>query len=586
MKILKYSILLILLFINSIILAQNNEIIVEINGDAILLDDFQKRFLKSLSEDKAIEDVTLDDIKDYLGLLIKFKLKIKDGRSRGLLYSNDIQEEINSFKKNLILSYYIDKKILNPYLEKLYERRKIEIRASHILVNLSQSASAEDSVKAYEKFYKILARINNGEEFEKVAVEMSDDPSVHTNKGDIYYFTGGRTVPEFEDAAYSMEVGEVNQYPVRTMFGLHLIKITDKRPRVEAIRAAHIFIKNDYDSTGKIKDSLKTANIVSIIIDKLNNGEDFAKLAKDYSDDMATASRGGEFGFISRGQLIPALDSVLFNMKAGEISRPIKTEGGWHILKVYEIRALEDSDSEKEELKNEVKRGYLYKNLLTNFYNNLKENYHFYINNNNVNIFISKLDTTIALSRHKLDSIFRKDELNLELAIYDGGSITIKKIIEIIKQNRDYSYYIPTKTNVTNIITEIASNDLVYLDAMADNIESDKGYKDIIESYEDGLIVFKIDQEELMSKVKVTESDIEEYYKQNKEKYKIIDDKGERYKSLEEVKPEINNTLINIKFKEIENQYIEQLKSKYDVRVYEEKLNKVFENLKTHNEEE
>ncbi len=144
----------------------------------------------------------------------------------------------------------------------------------------------------------------------------------------------------------------------------------------------------------------------------------------------------------------------------------------------------------------------------------------------------------------------------------------------------------PTKTNLKNIISEIATNDIVYLSAISDNIESDEDYRNMIGSYEDGLIVYKIDQQELMPKVKVSEKDIKKYYEDNKEKYKYTLDGEEKYKPLEEVKPEINNLLINYKFKEIENQYIEELKSKYKVKVYEDKLNKVLENLKTYNEED
>ncbi len=586
MKSLKLILIAVILIFTLKVPAQEKEILAEIDSEKIYLDDFQKQFIKSLAEEKPLEDITLQDLKEYLHLLIKFNLKIRDGRARGLLYSPDVQEELNTFKKSIILSYYIDKKILNPYLQKIFERRKYELRASHILINLSQNSSQEDSVRAYEKFYKIMDRLNNGESFEQVALEMSDDPSVYMNKGDVYYFTAGRLVPEFEDAAYAMEVGEITRTPVRTIFGLHIIKLTDKRVRVEAVRAAHIFIKNVVDSTGEIKDSIKTLNYVQSILEKLNNGEDFSKLAKEFSDDVATASRGGEFGFLSRGQLIPALDSIIFNLKPGEISRPVKTEGGWHILKVYEIKPLDDSEAEKEELKNEIKRGYLYKNLLSNFYNNIKNKYHFRINDDNINFLVTKFDTALAFSRHKLDSIFSTKELKIELANYDGGQITIGNLIENIKQNRDYSYYMPTKTNLKNIISEIATNDIVYLSAISDNIESDEDYRNMIGSYEDGLIVYKIDQQELMPKVKVSEKDIKKYYEDNKEKYKYTLDGEEKYKPLEEVKPEINNLLINYKFKEIENQYIEELKSKYKVKVYEDKLNKVLENLKTYNEED
>jgi len=114
----------------------------------------------------------------------------------------------------------------NPERFKMPER----VRASHILIRVPEEAKPEEVVEKQKAAAAVLARVKKGEEFEKVAAEISDDPSAKENKGDLNFFRKDQMVPEFADAAFKLKKGELGAEPVRSEFGYHVIKVTDRKP--------------------------------------------------------------------------------------------------------------------------------------------------------------------------------------------------------------------------------------------------------------------------------------------------------------------------------------------------------------------
>lgn len=563
-----------------------DEILARVAGENIMLKDFENQFLRALPEGKTLETITYADKKEYLDLLVKFRLKVKDGRDRGLLNNEDLQSEVNYFKKTFIISYFTEKKILKPFLDRVMERRKYEVRASHILVQLPQNAPPEDSVKAYERFYQITERVKSGEDFGKIALEASDDPSAYMNNGDLYYFTSGVMVPEFEDKVYEMSIGEVNYEPVRTMFGLHIIKLTDKKERVESVKAGHIFIRDKYDSTGKATDSLKTLETAKKILERLKNGEDFSSLAMEVSDDVATAQNGGLFGYVKRNYLIKSLDSLIFTLGVNDVSEPVRSPAGWHILKIFDIKPLKEDGEEADEIKNEIKRGQHFKVQLKEYIEQARGTYNFTIDEISLNYLKQVMDTSVSFSRTNYDSLFAESDLEKELASSDAGKVTVADFIEFIKSNREYGYLMPNEENIKSVIRETGSNDILVKIALDENIESDAGYINMMTEFENGLLVYKIDQEELNSTVKIPEEEVQEYYEANKESFKTTVDGAERNKTLDEAKTEIINILNTRKFKDTESEYVNELKKRYEVIINEDVLEKAMKEIRTEPEED
>jgi peptidyl-prolyl cis-trans isomerase SurA len=554
-----------------------NRTVAEIGNEKITLGEYEKQFLKTLPSLDSAKAKTLDDRKQFLDLYINFRLKVKDARERGLLDNPDMQKEISDYKKNYSPTYLIDREVVEPEIKKLYERKKEEVRASHILINLSEKPTPRDSIAAYQRADTIIQKLKDGTDFGDLALQYSSDRTVKTNRGDLYYFTGGMTVEEFESAVFDLKVGEFTKKPIRTIFGLHIIKLTDRKPRFESIRASHILIQDKRDSTGAIVDSMGTYQKALDVYNKLKNGEDFTQLVTQYSEDPGSKNNGGDLGYFDRRRLAQPLDSALFNMKVGQVAGPIKTQYGWHIVKKTEEKPFESFDKQKENLKSEYKRTKKFKDDYQKFVDKLLTEYNYKIDDGGFQFLRSKFDTTKTVVDYNMDSLFQQTDKDRIVAKFDGGEIKVSDILNLLNVNRDYQRTPLTDVTIKTIINTSAESPMLNKKANDSKVEKDDEYIATLREYENGLLVFRVDQDELWKKVKIEDIDIQGYYESNKNKYLKTDSTGKQVpKALEEVKAEISNELQQIKFKEIEKAYIDSLKQKYPVKVYEDALMEAF----------
>jgi parvulin-like peptidyl-prolyl isomerase len=190
------------------------------------------------------------------------------------------------------------------------------------------------------------------------------------------------------------------------MFGLHIVKVTDKKKRNDGIRASHILIQDLKDSTGAIIDSVASLKKVNDIYAKLKNGEDFSKLATENSQDPGSAPKGGDLGFFDRRRMVQPFDSAAFSLKAGDYSTPVRTPYGWHIIKVTEIKEYPSFDKAKDNLKNEFKRSAQYKMEYDKYVAKALTDYKLETDKNGAALFYSKVDSTKSLSSINIDSLF------------------------------------------------------------------------------------------------------------------------------------------------------------------------------------
>jgi peptidyl-prolyl cis-trans isomerase SurA len=488
-----------------------------------------------------------------------------------------MQKEIDEYKRNFAPTYLIDIEVVEPELKKLYERKKEEVRASHILINLSDKPASLDSIAAYQKADSIIQKLENGENFETLAEQYSQDRTVKQNKGDLYYFTGGMTVDEFEDVVYNMKVGDFTKKPVRTVFGLHIVKLTDKKPRLESIRASHILIQDKRDSLGNIIDSAQTYQLAFDVYNKAKNGEDFTSLAAQFSEDQATKSLGGDLGYFDRRRMTQPFDSAVFALKVGEIAGPVRTQYGWHIVKKTEEKPIQPFERVKENIKNDYKRTQKFKNDYNKYVNELREKFEFKVIDDGMNFLHSKFDSTKTIADFNLDSLFTQADKEKIIATFDDGQIKIQDILNMLNVNRDYQRTLLSSSTLISIINTAGESLLLNKKAQDKKIEKEDDYIASIRDYENGLLVFRVDQDELWSKVKLTDTDLQSYYEANKTKYTKLDSAGQStFKTFEEVKPEISNELQQVKYKEIEKAYVDALRQKYPVKVYQEVLNDAF----------
>ena len=162
------SLLLIISF-TSTDCSRQNKTLAEIGDEKITLGEYEKQYLKTLNNIDSAKAKSMDERRQFLNLYINFRLKVKDARDRGLLNNADVQKDVAEYKKNFSPTYLVDKEVVSDAIKKLYERKKEEVRASHILLTLAEKPTPQDSIAAYQKADSILVRLKNGEDFNKLA---------------------------------------------------------------------------------------------------------------------------------------------------------------------------------------------------------------------------------------------------------------------------------------------------------------------------------------------------------------------------------------------------------------------------------
>ncbi len=495
--------------------SQQSAVVATIGGDKITLDEFNTMFTKSNGGKDTTQKTAAEDREKFLDLYIKFKLKVKDAYAQGYQNAPDIQADLKDYRRNLAVALLVEHKISEPALHRMYERRTIEVRASHILLQMRQNASPAETLTTYLKAVKIIDSLKAGRSFEELALNNSQDPSVTSNKGDVNYFVAGRMVPEFEDAVFSAPSGTFLPYPVRTQYGYHIIKITDRQPNPGTIRVSHIIKRLSPKSTAQ--DSAKAMKDMEAVLDSLKHGAKFADMARMYSEDR-TKERGGDIGFFERGKTIKEFDDAAFKLKVGEVSPIVKSQFGLHLIQVTEVKPVPSFADMEQELRNNYQQ-HFYQNEYNSYVEGLKKEYNFIQSAEGIAAWNSSLDTTKTTNSENWDSSFTAATRAKELFAFAGQKITIDSVIHLVKGDQSLQGLplVPRVSSV-RIIDQISKNLLV--EYKAQSIESEfPDFDKTVRGYEEGSVLFKAEQSEVWNKISMNDSALHVYFDANRSKF-------------------------------------------------------------------
>ncbi len=216
-----------------------------------------------------------------------------------------------------------------------------EYLLGHILLAVPEAASADEIDEARAQAEAALDRLRAGEAFAQVAAEVSDGQQA-LQGGDLGWRKGSELPTIFADEVKGMQPGDLRG-PIRSPSGFHLIRLNDLRGDsrfvVTQTRARHILVRtndvvSDADAQRRLL-QLKT---------RVENGEPFDELARSHSDDTVSATRGGELGWLNPGDTVPEFERTMKSLAPGQISDPIRTQFGWHIVQVLERRDHDDTE--------------------------------------------------------------------------------------------------------------------------------------------------------------------------------------------------------------------------------------------------
>jgi len=221
-------------------------------------------------------------------------------------------------------------------VEKFYEQYRDSlpvqynsIHVSHLQIKIEPDSLIVDSVRTLAK--RLVDSLDQGIAWEVLAKRHSQDSSA-SRGGSLGYFRKGTLEPEYERAAWRLDLGQYTDSPVKTRFGWHLIRILGKKD--DEIQTAQILLR----TVPSALDSFHTHNLADSLRNLAQKGENFVALAKKFSSDQETSWKGGSLGWMERSELDSTYQNVIAGLDAGAISEPILIDDSWHIFRLDEAR--------------------------------------------------------------------------------------------------------------------------------------------------------------------------------------------------------------------------------------------------------
>lgn len=528
-----------ILFLAINVYSQDSKTLITINKEKISVADFKRVYEKNLD---AIDNEEAKDVTKNLDLYINYLLKVKEAYKIKLDTLPSYKREIATYKNQLAAPYLQDTSFIADLVKDIYFRTKNEVKAKHILIRTSKDAMPKDTLVAYNKILDIRNRIVNGESFEKLAVETSEDRSakgdakrgIPGNKGNLGYFKAFQMVSSFEDVAFATKVGDVSM-PFRSQYGYHILKVDDLRPSKGEIEAAHILIK-DTTNASKIK--------IDEVYNRLQNNESFEKLANLFSDDIGSKARGGKLNRFGTGRMVKEFEDAAFSLKnVGDYSKPFKTRFGWHIVKLLRKHPIKSFAEMETELRKKIKRSSRMQMSEKAIINKLKATYKIVENEKAKQILNQKNIRSLS-----------KDSLQNTILSINDKKITQEKFVDYTKNRRHKPIF---------VLFEMFKEKEILAYYKENLIKTEPEYANTLKEYEDGLLLFELMQQKIWNKSSKDSLGLKSYFDKNKANYNSNE--------LKTVKGEVMNDYQNY----LEEKWIADLRKKNKIKIHKKQLKKL-----------
>ena len=534
------------LFINFSFAQLENNILFKVNDSLVYVDEFNRVYNKNID---LIDENNQKDFESYLELFINYKLKLAEAYDLGLQNDPKYKSELNKYVKQLQNTYLTDRETEDKFLREAYERTKYEVNVSHILIRIDENDN--DTIDVYNKLNNLRDPFLNSSINDFKNSHLEDEELIIENLG---YFSAFKMIYKFENMAYKTPVGEVS-LPFRSRFGFHILKVNDKRSSLGEVTVGHIMTyKNKPNAYERITN----------ILDSLNNGISFEYLAKKYSDDKNSSFKGGRLNPFSSGQInsIPFENAAFELDKKNNVSKPIETKYGWHIIKFYSKKNVQKFDEIKYELLNKLKKSSRFSIVSDSFYDFLMNRYGLNYQNNNLDYFISILDPS-----------YFKGEWSIPESIDEE-----KTLIKILDKNLkfiDFATFLEDnqrKTSITpyqKLISDRYKSFIKYnaLEVYKNNLESENSdYKFVIKEYREGLLLFNLMQDKIWTVRDSDSTKLKMFFSKNKNKYTSFEeDRGKVIGDFQQYQEELWINSLKSKHKlTINKRTVKRLKKEYN----------------------
>lgn len=329
--------------------------------EALIDEKIQMQYAKSMG--MSVSDAEVDDA--VANIAAQNQIGLDELRSRMRADGLDYERYRNSLREQMLLERVRGREVNSRIrisdedvdafnAQAAAAGRDVDINLAHILVAVPEGANPAQVQQLQQKAQELRQRAASGANFAQLAKEFSDDSGTK-NQGGGFGMRPGNRLPElFTDAVKSLKVGEVSQV-LRSGAGFHVVKLIEREDARKASytqqRARHILLR----TTPQVSISAARAKMADIRKQIVGGQASFAQLARQHSED-GSAAKGGDLGWAAPGQFVPEFEKALLALQPGEISEPVVSRFGVHLIQLVERKETELTDAQKREAARAVLR--------------------------------------------------------------------------------------------------------------------------------------------------------------------------------------------------------------------------------------
>lgn len=489
--------------------AAKDSVIMTINGVDVPKSEFEYLYHKNSQQ-----QLSPQPLEEYAEMFKIYKLKVADAKANGIDTTAKFIKEMRQYRNELAAPYLVDSVFLQSLVKEAAERAAIEVEASHIM--MMKTPNPAENIRLRNRLDSIRKELLVDGDFTDLALRFSQDRSVVHNKGFMGFISSGRFPYEFETAVYTTPEGELSEI-VESPAGYHLVKSGKRRPSRGKIEASHIMKMVPQNASASVEAAAKAA-IDSIYNVVKADPSKFAQLATQLSDDKGSARMGGKLPAFGSGEMVPEFETAAFALADGEISEPVKSNYGWHIILKHSVLP----PATEEQLKPEVLRRVAnpqdgrYKLVRDNRTQRLATKHKASLNDANVAAIIARA------GENGIDSAFVASYMvaplsELTIMTIDGRAFPASQMFDSLSKMKVADPATAAET-INNYVNNFYAREL--LNAEEDWLyANNEDYRNLLNEYNDGSLLYEISVQKVWDKASNDQEGLQKYFDTHRSDY-------------------------------------------------------------------
>ncbi|MCM1318847.1 MAG: peptidylprolyl isomerase [Muribaculaceae bacterium] len=489
--------------------AKKDPVVMSVNGVDVPRSEFEYLYHKN-----ANQQLQPQTIEEYAEMFKLYKLKVADALAAGIDTTEAFRNEYNGYLSELRHPYCSDTTYVKQLMHEAYDRLGEEVEARHIMIMKPRGLETPRDI--YPTADSLLTVLRNGGDFEVLAQQYSEDKPSAAKGGFMGWITCFQTPYEFETAVYNTPEGQYSDI-VETDFGYHIIKGGKHRPASGEVLTEHILILSNPQMSAE--DQARAKELVDSLYTVVTTpGSNFEAVAAQYSQDPGSARQGGKLPWFGTGRMVPEFEAAAFALTNGEISQPVKSNYGYHIIKKLDSRGLESYEEMEPRLRqamdnrNDTRGRWKAKN----FAEGLRKKYGFKYDKKvrqEMMDYVAQNGMTADFNDH-----FKPMADKYYMSFADK-KYTVGDFLEHMTHFRNISFPSTGQRDLAKRIENFEQQELYHY-FLKHLPEENVDYRNLTNEYRDGMLLFEISNRKVWDKATKDKEGLKAYFNANRDDYK------------------------------------------------------------------